>query len=155
MNLIDFKDYPDTTTPINADNLNIMQNNIKNAIEDVKINYSTDEKIVGTWINGKPIYQKTFTFTPEGGNSYNYTHGISNIDQVIDSEVMFQRQNGQFMPLSLIYPVGTYETSVSWSSGYQVTKTQIVLWLGSSAYAQMDTSKYGVAATIRYTKTTD
>lgn len=25
-----------------------------------KINYSTDEQVVGTWIDGKPLYQKTF-----------------------------------------------------------------------------------------------
>lgn len=24
------------------------------------INYSTDEQVVGTWIDGKPVYQKTF-----------------------------------------------------------------------------------------------
>lgn len=36
MNLIDFKDYPDTTTPINADNLNLLQTNIENSIDDVE-----------------------------------------------------------------------------------------------------------------------
>lgn len=27
------------------------------------MNYSTDEQVVGTWIDGKPLYQKTFVFT--------------------------------------------------------------------------------------------
>ena len=36
MNLIDFKDYPDTTTPVNADNLNLLQTNIENSIDDVE-----------------------------------------------------------------------------------------------------------------------
>ena len=36
MNLIDFKDYPDTTTPINANNLNLLQTNIENSIVDVE-----------------------------------------------------------------------------------------------------------------------
>ena len=34
MNKITFKDYPDTTTPLNANNLNQMQTNIESAIED-------------------------------------------------------------------------------------------------------------------------
>lgn len=36
MNLIDFKNYPDTTTPVNADNLNLLQTNIENSINDVE-----------------------------------------------------------------------------------------------------------------------
>lgn len=36
MNLIDFKDYPDTTTPINADNLNLLQTNVNDSIVDVE-----------------------------------------------------------------------------------------------------------------------
>lgn len=36
MNLIDFKNYPDTTTPVNADNLNLLQTNIENSIDDVE-----------------------------------------------------------------------------------------------------------------------
>lgn len=36
MNLIDFKDYPDTSTPVNADNLNLLQTNIENSIVDVE-----------------------------------------------------------------------------------------------------------------------
>ena len=28
---------------------------------DSKINYSTNEQVIGTWIDGKPLYQKTFT----------------------------------------------------------------------------------------------
>ena len=42
-------------------------NNVADAIESLKTlkggsqNYSLDEQVVGTWIDGKPIYQKTFT----------------------------------------------------------------------------------------------
>ena len=36
MDKITFKDYPDTTTPLNANNLNQMQTNIENAIEENK-----------------------------------------------------------------------------------------------------------------------
>ena len=31
-----------------------------NEDSETSSNYSTEEKIIGTWIDGKPIYQKTF-----------------------------------------------------------------------------------------------
>ena len=52
--------------------------------------YSTDEKIVGTWIDGKPIYQKTFTGlnvnVPVGSASTNWTNlvQIENIEMAIN-----------------------------------------------------------------------
>lgn len=47
--------------------------------------YSTTEQVIGTWIDGKPLYQKTFHIT----NLPNQTmvdepHGISNIGDIID-----------------------------------------------------------------------
>ena len=52
--------------------------------------YSTTEKIVGTWIDGKPIYQKTFNNIPfpanitDGTAKYRATaHGIANIENII------------------------------------------------------------------------
>ena len=38
-------------------------------------NYSTDEQIVGTWIDGKPIYQKTITFESAQRFSFDYSIG--------------------------------------------------------------------------------
>ena len=35
----------------------------KNIFVDEGCNYSTDERVVGTWVDGKPLYQKTFTGT--------------------------------------------------------------------------------------------
>ena len=40
--------------------------NVQAAIDSLKLaktsdNYSADERVVGTWIDGKPIYQKTFS----------------------------------------------------------------------------------------------
>lgn len=53
--------------------------------------YSTTEKIVGTWIDGKPIYQKTVVgtmpaITSDKGSS-DYVVG-ANIDTVIDTSAM-------------------------------------------------------------------
>ncbi len=130
--------------------------NVENAINEVKKNYSIDEKKIGTWINGKPIYQKTLTYTPNLASQCLYQHGISNIDQIINSEAMLQRTNGQFVPLSMVYSNATdLNTLITWSSGYQITKTDIETWIGSNMFEQMDTTSYGIVVTIQYTKTTD
>lgn len=130
--------------------------NVMNIINETKKNYSIDEKKIGTWINGKPIYQKTFTYTPDLASQCLYQHGISNIDQIINSEAMLQRTNGRFVPLSMVYPNATdLNTLITWSSGYQITKTDIETWIGNSMFEQMDTTNYGIIVTIQYTKTTD
>ena len=43
--------------------------------------YSTEEKIVGTWADGKPIYEKVFEI---GSKSSAYTFTIENLDKIID-----------------------------------------------------------------------
>lgn len=49
-------------TPLSAENLNQMQDNIEDAIDDVdeKFNYSTTEKVVGTWIDRKTYISMCF-----------------------------------------------------------------------------------------------
>ena len=44
-------------------------------------NYSTEEQVVGTWIDGKPIYEKVFEI---GSKSSAYTFTIENLDKIID-----------------------------------------------------------------------
>ena len=43
--------------------------------------YSTEEKIVGKWIDGKPIYEKVFEI---GSKSSNYTFRIENLYKIIN-----------------------------------------------------------------------
>ena len=73
-------------TPLSAENLNQMQDNIEDAIDDVdeKFNYSTTEKVVGTWIDGKPIYRKVYYSTyPTLISNVNINIGFNNWDEVI------------------------------------------------------------------------
>ena len=62
-------------------------NNVEAAIDSLKLsktsdNYSTEEKVVGTWIDGKPLYQKTITFTPTTNTETTYKHNIENVDEI-------------------------------------------------------------------------
>ena len=59
----------------------------KNIFMDAGCNYSEDEQVVGTWINGKPIYQRTFTGTVTGITDKQLTNiavgSIPNIERAI------------------------------------------------------------------------
>lgn len=46
--------------------------------------YSTDEKIIGQWIDGKPIYQKTFSGVLSTSGDESIAHNISNVDVCIE-----------------------------------------------------------------------
>lgn len=61
--------FQNNITKCNADTFNTMQDNIEDAIQenilltnyvDNKLTYSTDEIVVGKWIDGKPLYRKVF-----------------------------------------------------------------------------------------------
>lgn len=44
------------------DNLDTSITNISNKLNTLE-NYSTTEQVIGTWINGKPLYRKVYTIT--------------------------------------------------------------------------------------------
>lgn len=46
--------------------------------------YSTDERVIGTWIDDRPLYQKTFHINDniQSGRSTTYPHEIENIDAI-------------------------------------------------------------------------
>ena len=52
----------------------------ENTINNIQGNYSTEETKIGTWIDGKPLYRKTFNITSGFSNSFDIIHNISNID---------------------------------------------------------------------------
>ena len=63
-------------------------------------NYSTDEQIVGTWIDGKPIYRRVFNNLNIAvqANKYNSTLNISNmnIDIVMPGTCGYSTSHGNF-----------------------------------------------------------
>lgn len=82
---IDGVDYPVTPAQmkavqhyLSAEELNNMQSNIESAI-NTSNNYSTEEKQIGTWIDGKPLYRKVINTTSPICNT-NGTYVISTID---------------------------------------------------------------------------
>lgn len=62
----------------------------KNIFMDAGCNYSTDEQVVGTWVDGKPIYQKTIFFNPVmyvSSTAWSATNeDVSNVENIISGE---------------------------------------------------------------------
>ena len=131
--------------------------------------YSTDEKIVGCWIDGKPLYQKSFliddfsnpTHTGSFGSQYDITHNLP-IDNCIDcfgiikmsydsgTSYIFRKISG--------FTLNAYATSESevlhaaTANGCSVTISSTGFEIGIG-----QRSLYGLAIllTVHYTKTTD
>lgn len=92
--------------------------------------YTTNDQVIGRWIDGKILYRKIIQFTPTVQNG-NINHGISNLNQVVRIGGMFQRGTTKvFNPLpnnytnweAFIYDVSdtkfTYRFSANqWSAG--------------------------------------
>lgn len=147
---------------INTDSINMQDNGTirfyRRTLSNTPYNYSTEEHIVGTWIDGKPVYEKTVIANKSDlaadVASY-YSHGISDIDSVIGYEVYFRFTNGAISDINYVPEYYTQEArlSASWCCSINyVSKTQISYMMGSNVYAS-DIDK--MIATIRYTKTTD
>lgn len=57
-------------------------------------NYSTEEQIVGTWIDGSPIYEKTFVVqNPTSGSTRNILHNITGFSKAIEISGTYTRSD--------------------------------------------------------------
>ena len=135
MALIEFQN--NTAPYLNADNLNNNFNYL-----DEKNDYSLQEKIIGKWINGKPIYRKAFVGTTNlSGNET--TMNISNLDNLI-------KVDGVIKTLGYINPIGIYTGTDNFISSYFNTTSNNLTLNYTDNYRNKD--YYTI---VEYTKTTD
>lgn len=79
MNKITFENYPNTNTPVSADNLNLLQDNVENGISDL-VNIVSAGAITGNVKIGKiGIEWGTLDVTPASGSGTNY-YGSARVD---------------------------------------------------------------------------
>lgn len=107
--------------------------------------YSTDEQVIGEWIDGKPLYQKTLQGITSA-NALTTTVNLSGLsyDYITISNGSLKRNNGAFVP------VQTNNNEVSFTAIVLATQN---LYLKVSDDANNKDADYYV--TIQYTKTTD
>lgn len=108
------------------------------------IDYSTEEQDTGLkWIDGKPIYQKTFFFTTPASGAISTPINISSVSSIISIDGLVN--NG--VPLNFTYDNNYY--TKTWG-GVSNGGASVNIGVASS-----DLASKAAYVTIRYTKTTD
>ena len=124
--------------------------NLKSSTYDV---YSTNETVVGTWIDGKPIYRKTMEFSNLSVGENNIPHGIADVDIImVDRDHSFAT-NGTY---SELWQIGNTNSSASNFSQFSVslvwtTNSIFDVYIGSGLASRLPK----LVITFEYTKTTD
>lgn len=97
-------------------------------------NYSTDEKVIGTWIDGRHVYSKTFSSTSWTPN----TELLNDVDVIVSFDGMYKyTQLGVYMNLSYRDTYGSFRIDLN-----PTTHKVILNCVGSDA-----------TFTIKYVKT--
>lgn len=107
------------------------------------IDYTLSERVIGKWINDKPIYQRTFLT--------NTAHTINLIDSIVDLELYdidyvitidgcFIQDDNIIVPINTLWMATFYDPSNKKLNNFTTSSTQV----NCNCYV-----------TIQYTKTTD
>lgn len=108
--------------------------------------YSLEEREIGVWTDGKPLYERTITITASSSEETIIKHNISNADYIYVKEGTLTKTNNSSTPCE------TYHSSSSWACGvYNVNRTSFTLFVGDNLRQYVT----GGFITFRYTKTTD
>ena len=119
--------------------------------------YDTNEKIVGVWKDGKPLYQKTYYFSALGNGSTSSVAStrvptnITNLDIITKIEgVAYDKSNSMhFIPVPVTSGTNTNEWDVScWAITESGTPNLVIS-------VARDMRSYSAYMTLQYTKTTD
>jgi hypothetical protein len=105
------------------------------------VHYSTDEQVIGTWIDGSTLYRKTIDIgaLPNSATSKSYAHGITG--NIVRYDISAIDNSGTVIQLPF------YSTANNYNIGVYVTSTNIVV------ETQRDSSGYTHCyATLEYTK---
>ena len=111
--------------------------------------YSTTEKVVGCWTDGRPIYQKTISCGTFPNNATKQiAHGISNLGQVV--KIFGFAKNTVNNEWNMI-PIAMQSSNLlQYQVRCKITLTNVEIITGTSYEQAMD-----CYITIQYTKTTD
>lgn len=133
---------------LTVSNNNVIWGNVSSGI-----NYSTNEEVVGTWIDGKPLYQKTIQFSSFSSDDWTsfLVNQNSNLVELVNGYLIMT--DGWYLPFGyrdssnnfISYILNMLNNgSLSNTNGY----ISIITTLRQSMFT-------GGVATLRYTKTTD
>lgn len=118
--------------------------------------YSDEEREIGVWRDGKPLYQKTIIDTTSRSIGTNYlSTGISNIDNIAEIKGVISYGGNDYLltiPFSDDPNSSISNSHIKFSSIYR-SNGVITFYIGSDFTGANAVNK--VIVTIQYTKTTD
>ena len=140
--LKDVQTYPE------VDLSNVFASGYPGVTTSRNVKYSLEEQEVGTWIDGKPIYQKTIDCGALLNTaSKRILHNINSLDKIINYQGFMYANNTEAqapIPTINMSPSNNYDTAI-WVDN----KTEIVITTFK------DATNFFAYATLQYTKTTD
>lgn len=164
-----WENLPSTNTPITASRLNHIEDGIYNVdllVPEIKgeyseestdvyssnyINslktYSTTEKRIGTWKDGKPLYRITLEYSVSTGSSSQSISSL-NIDNIAKQNHQIKRENSIDGTTDIEGPF--YASSTDYFRSFVRTNTNTIETRLQGIY-----TTYTQITTLEYTKTTD
>lgn len=118
--------------------------------------YDYDEQIVGTWLDGKPLYQRVVEFNNvllSRTRASSIAHGISDVETAIVAEAYLTDTSLSGTNGKMMNAIGGMVVNGSYYS-YQLIMDDTYIWLNSTANFGATTSRTW-RFVVRYTKTTD
>ena len=109
------------------------------------VNYSTSEQEIGTWIDGKPLYQKTIEVTDSFSSTKSYTdNDIASADvlMLVDGYYECSTSSGLYF-----IPLNYTESSYNSYTGYRAYNHEIYMRVNGFTSSKC-------VVTVRYTKST-
>lgn len=110
--------------------------------------YSTTEQVVGTWIDGKPLYQITYNATAP--STTNTSEEIAELPANVDSTNVVDAKFILYTASGYIYPTNFYLSANDMDMMWFRPNKKIVMQVSAPDHANAT-----VYITIQYTKTTD
>lgn len=138
----------------NDDNIGLLNNlnttnksSIVNAINEVnnKFNYSTEEQVIGKWINGKLLYRKVLNVGNVTEQKTYITHNIANLGKLVNLYGTCNRNDNVQQTIPANYT--NWEIYL-----YDVSSIEVTIYFSAN---QWNKNPYDIVIVMEYTKTTD
>lgn len=108
--------------------------------------YSTSEHIIGTWVDGSPVYEKTIYNAGGVTGNFNFPHGITNFDKLLSYEgTVSDSAYAQYGDIWVIPRIASDGNSI----GIDKVSTSSIYIINPNAFGTRLIDWY---ITIRYTK---
>ena len=132
----------------------------KNIYLNPSLDYSTSEKVVGTWFDGSTLYQKTFNYTFANGTqitnqlAINLPSGTS-IKNISTGMFKYVSNSNTYYCLIPATFIGGETARDKWSLAFSNISLANIAFQCGSAWKVSSYTNIEVTFTIQYTKTTD